>query len=340
MRRRSLLWGAWLLLLLFVITRFTSLESLVNALMHAHGSWLLAALVLHVGYLLAYAELYRVGFRLVGVRSSPREIVPVYLASNVANALAPSGGIAAAALFVDDARMRGQSPARATVGMVVVLLADLLTLLPFLAIGVWFLRGHGDLKVYESAGAAVFAGIAGTLVAALVIAHRWPSFFVGLLEWMRSWANRIGRRFHLKELPAEWPGKTASQFGAASGAILAQPGILLHTLGVGAAMHLLNLLSLALLFLAFGQVVAPGALIAGFAMGIAFYVLSILPQGIAIVEGVMALIFTSLGYPGARIAAIVLAFRGLNYWMPLAVGLPFIRRLAFPKLIRQVEAEQ
>ncbi len=103
---------------------------------------------------------------------------------------------------------------------------------------------------------------------------------------------------------------------------------------IGLSMHLLNLLGLALLFPAFGQTIAPGPLIAGFAMGIAFYVLSVIPQGIAVVEGVMALVFTSLGYPGARIAAIVLAFRGLNYWMPLAVGFLFIRRLAPPARMR------
>ncbi len=61
-------------------------------------------------------------------------------------------------------------------------------------------------------------------------------------------------------------------------------------------------------------------------MGIVFYVVSIVPQGLAAVEGVMAVVFTALGVPGAQALAIIIAFRGLSYWLPLAVGFFFLQQ--------------
>jgi uncharacterized membrane protein YbhN (UPF0104 family) len=49
---------------------------------------------------------------------------------------------------------------------------------------------------------------------------------------------------------------------------------------------------------------------------------AITPQGVGVVEGGMALAYTSLGIPGPVAAAVVLGFRGLN--VGLNVGLPVL----------------
>ncbi len=91
--------------------------------------------------------------------------------------------------------------------------------------------------------------------------------------------------------------------------------------------HLIDLTTLYALFLAFNQPVSLGALVAGYAVGVLFLVISITPQGIGVVEGMMALVFTSLGIPGTVAATVTLAYRGLTFWIPMALGFFAVQRL-------------
>ena len=68
-------------------------------------------------------------------------------------------------------------------------------------------------------------------------------------------------------------------------------------------------------------------LVAGYAMGVLFWIISITPQGIGVVEGMMTLTFASLGVPIESATVISLAFRGLTFWLPLGIGFILLRRL-------------
>jgi uncharacterized protein (TIRG00374 family) len=117
------------------------------------------------------------------------------------------------------------------------------------------------------------------------------------------------------------------EFTGAAAALSAHPERLGQAVGVGLAAHLINLASLYSLFPAFHQPITLGPLVAGYAMGILFLNVSPIPQGIGVVEGMMALVFTSLGVPGGVAIVITLAFRGLTFWLPLALGSLALRRL-------------
>ena len=121
--------------------------------------------------------------------------------------------------------------------------------------------------------------------------------------------------------------RNTAEFTEAAMAITAQPALLMRTIGVAFAAHLVDLTSLYVLFLAFHQRVHFGVLVAGYAMGILFWIVSITPQGIGVVEGMMTLVFTSLGVPIEHATVITLAFRGLTFWLPLGIGFVVLRRL-------------
>ena len=63
-----------------------------------------------------------------------------------------------------------------------------------------------------------------------------------------------------------------------------------RTVGIAFIAHLVDLSSLYVIFLAFRTPVDFGVLVAGYAMGILFWIVSPTPQGIGVVEGVMALV--------------------------------------------------
>ncbi len=326
--RRLLLFFLLLLLTVWVFSRFTDFQNLASTLSQARWGWVVVSVVLHLLYFGMYAQLYHFGFAVVGVESRFRDLVPVMFAALFTNVVAPSGGAAGAALFVDDAAQRGESGARAAVGTVLVLLADLATLIPFILYSVIYLRLQGQLQIYDSLSSGIFVLFILFLSLAIGMAGWRPDLFRSILGWVRRAANWIGAKFHHPDLlDEEWPEKNARDFKDAATAIANKPRPLLVTLAWATALHLVNLIGLYVLFLAFEQPVRLGTLVAGFSMGIVFFVVTVVPSGLAAVEGIMSLVFTDLGVPSTKAAAVVLAFRGVNFWMPLILGFFLLLRV-------------
>jgi uncharacterized protein (TIRG00374 family) len=327
-KRRWLLWVALLALLLIVVTRFTSLAQLGRTLATARWQWVLVAVLAHLVYFLCYAWLFKLAFAAVDIDSRWSEVTPVFLASLFVNAVAPSGGASGGVLWVDEANRRNRSGARTAVGLLLQLMVDMATLIPFLAYGLIFLSAQRDLQLYDIIGPAVYA--AGIVFFAVILFLAWwrPHGLRRLLDWFEQTANHWSQRLRHRELlKPDWAPHTASDLRAAVRAVVRHRRILIATLTLNFMLHSINATGLYFLFLAFGQHVQLGTLIAGFGMGIVFYVVTIVPQGLAAVEGVMALVFTSLGLPNPTAVAVVLVFRTLNYWLPLVVGAFFVHRL-------------
>ncbi len=91
--------------------------------------------------------------------------------------------------------------------------------------------------------------------------------------------------------------------------------------------HLISMSSLLAICMAFYKPVNLGVLIAIYAITFLFMVVSITPQGIGIVEGVMVLTMTSLVLPNDVSTIITLAFRGISFWLPLIIGFILLRQL-------------
>ena len=311
-----------------VVSRFTEVRLLAATLASGRPLWVLVAALLQVLYYAVFTGMYQSGFDTVGVRTRTRDLVPVLLASMFVNVAAPTGGASGAALFVDDLTRRGHQAGRAAAGTVLILAADFtaftLTLLP----GLVALFLVHELKSYEVAAALVLVLIAGGLTGLLLAGMSHPGRVRHLLAWVRSLVGRpfvwLGRPGPLSE---EWADRTADDFGLAAQAAAAQPGRVARTLGLGLAANALDLASLYALFLAFSQPVSFGTLIAGYGIGILFWIVSITPQGIGVTEGAMALVYTSLGVPAAAATIIALVFRGLTFWLPMLAGLVLLRRV-------------
>ncbi len=328
MRRR---WIFWVLVIVFVwvvISRMSEIRKLAETLVGGQWQWVAIAAALQVVYYITYTGLYHSAFQVVGVKSQIGELLPVTFASIFVNVAAPSGGASGVALFVDDATKRGQSAARATVGTLLVLVADFSAFLVLLVTGMVYLFTQHNLKVYESIAAAILLVIIAGLTGFLLLGLWRPEWLHRLLNWAKSLANRAARLFKRPDfLDEAWVERNTAEFTEAAMAITAKPALVFQTLGIALAAHLIDLASLFALCLAFHQRVHFGVLVAAYAMGILFWIVAITPQGIGVVEGMMTLVFTSLGVPIERATVIALAFRGLTFWLPLGIGFVLLRRL-------------
>jgi uncharacterized protein (TIRG00374 family) len=85
-------------------------------------------------------------------------------------------------------------------------------------------------------------------------------------------------------------------------------------------------------FLAFRVPFSAGTIIGGFAITYLFLIVSPTPSGIGIVEGIMPLALSSLRVPWEQAVIITLAYRGITFWIPLAVGAFALRILEREKV--------
>jgi phosphatidylglycerol lysyltransferase len=257
------------------------------------------------------------------------DLLPAIFASMFINVAAPSGGTSGMAFLVNEASRRGSSRARSASGVLLVHVIDFATFALVLIVGLTILFLYHDLKVYEITAALLLLLIICGLTGVLVMGIYQPQRIGGWFTWIERQAARIAGRLRFRSpLQAGWAEKTSSEFSEASLAISTHPGRLSQALLLGLSAHAVDLLSLYALFLAFHEHVGPGILVAGFAMGILFWVVSITPQGIGVVEGMMTLTFVSLGVPVERATVISLSFRFLTFWVPFFLGFLILPRLS------------
>jgi phosphatidylglycerol lysyltransferase len=326
MNRRALLWLLLIGFIWVVITRLTEIQELAKTLAQGLWGWVLVAALLQVLYYVVMTASYQAAFWTVEVRGRLFELLPVTFAALFVNVVAPSGNVSGMALWADDAARRGESPARTMAGTLLQLIIDFVAFTLVLTIGMVYLFLEHDLKVYQIVGAIILFLLTLALSSVLALGLWQPELLRRLLLWLKTVANKLAKRLKRADFfDDEWVERNAAEYTDASAAIARYPGRLARTLGITIVAHVVDLASLYVLFLAFQHPIQIWALVAGYAMGILFWIVSPTPQGIGVVEGVMTLVFTSLGVPAAVATTVTLAFRGLTFWLPLLIGFIILR---------------
>jgi phosphatidylglycerol lysyltransferase len=311
-----------------VFSRLGEIETLALTLTRGDWRWLGVAAAVQLLRYTIYAYLYCSSFDTLGVKSRVWHLLPITFAALFVNATAPTAGAAGVALFVDDAGRRGESKTRAAMGNLLVMVADLVSFVLILIVGLAVLITRDSLRWYESAAATILILYVSQLVLFLTLGLWRPAWLHTILTWIQRLVNRVGGWFRRPQLLVDdWGARNAVELTQAAHGMVASPLKLVRTLSVGLAVHLANLFCLYAVFQAFRQPVSFEVLVAGYAMMMLFWVVSPTPGGAGVVEGLMPVIFASLGVPISRATVISLAFRGLSFWIPLLVGFFLLRRL-------------
>jgi uncharacterized protein (TIRG00374 family) len=328
MKRRILL-GLLILAFFYILfTRWAEIRELARTLAEGRWEWVLAAAFFQALYFVFFTATFQASFSTVGLESRWRELLPVTFGSYFVNVVAPSGGAAGAALFVDDAARRGHPPARAATALVLMLAADYVGVVAVLVIGLTHLYVQNELQLYQLLGAGVMVALTGSLAGVLILGMERPVWLRRLLAFTQA---RVARVFALlrrpSPLPEDWAEEHAVEFTAAAIAMRTRPRQLAWLAVVALLAHLADLGTLYCLFLAFRAPADLPTVVAGYAVAVLFWIISPTPQGIGIVEGAMTLALTSLGVAPGAAAVVTLSFRGLAFWLPFAVGFVVLRRL-------------
>ncbi|MCA9920851.1 MAG: lysylphosphatidylglycerol synthetase family protein [Anaerolineales bacterium] len=333
-QRRRIGWQRWLFAALIIgflwilAKRFADIQQLVGTLIQGDWLWITAAIILEIGYYLAFAALFKSAFDITSVPARYRDLVPISFAFLFANTTTASGGTAGLALFVDDVHRRGGSAARATAGTLLAHTANYGMFAALLSFGLFFLYLQNDLTGLELASALILFLLVLVLCSTLILGLRWPNGLRRLLDGVQRFVLRIGGWIKRPSLlPDNWADKNADDFIAASQAIAAHPTRLVWLLLIALFTHFLHILVLLTLFAAFHQPTSPGILLAGYTLSVLFLIVSPTPNGIGVVEAIVPIMYRSLGVSSENGIAITFAFRGITFWIPMVIGFILLRQL-------------
>jgi hypothetical protein len=177
-----------------VASQWHSLSVGLTALFKGQWTWLVPAGILIGIYYFLYATLYWSSFRCFGMISRASDLIGVLLGSIAVSVAAPGGTAIGALLFIDDARRKGQSPAKAAAGTLFVVFAELLGVALISLAGLNLLLSSNSLKHEAIVGVIV-------LIAFLIFLFFVLTFGV--------WAPKLLKLFIFKI--AEWVNKAASR---------------------------------------------------------------------------------------------------------------------------------
>ena len=318
-----------LLAVIYVIVQFSEVQSILETFRRGDWRYLLLAVSIEGFWLVNVAISYKSIFRITGIQEKMGKMLMLGAAANFANVVAPTAGMSGMAVFISEARRRGYSTGRATVGGVLYVLFDYAGFLVILAFGLLVLIRRNNLNFAEIIATIILLATAILFSFLLYLGTRSGQRLGDFLAKCTRFVNKLFKPFtHRQYLSEERAYEFAYEASDALKALEHKRLNLIVPFLLAISSKILLMGILLLCFLAFDVPLAPGTLVAGFSLGYLFLIVSPTPAGIGFVEGGLTLALTSLAVPLGQAAVIALSYRGITFWLPLAFGAYAFRFLA------------
>lgn len=305
----------------FIALSFGEIEQTLATLQRAQLGFILVAALAQLGFLLSQTAAYRALYRLMGIAESLRHLGLVVVASNFLNVIAPSGGVSGIAIFVDDARRRDKSPGRTAAAAALYLFLDYAAFLCILGLGLLVLFRRGNLDAGEIGASALLTLICLAIGVLIYIGSHSGEQLGKILASLAGFANRVlfpfYRRKYVREARAY---EFALEIAEGLSILRTEQRGLLIPFTYAFVGKVSQTLVLMFVFLAWGIDFSAGTVIAGFAIGYLFLIVSPTPSGIGVVEGVLPLALVSLRIPWSQAVVVTLSYRALTFWLTLLLG--------------------
>lgn len=311
---------------IFLFFNLSEVQDIADTFRRGNWLYLLLAALVEMLWLINVAASYRVIYQAIGLNEEFKRLVLLVSSAYFLNVVAPSAGLGGTAVFINEARRKDYSPARAAVAGVLVVLFDYLAFLAVLVLGLVVLFRRNNLDEVEL-GASIFLFVIASLLSALMFLGMRSSSALGMvLKRLAHLVNGLLRPFLRREYFSEQRAVVFA-YDASSGLqrLRQQPKNLILPFLYGLGSKSLLILILFLMFLAFKVPYSAGTIIAGFSIGYLFYIVSPTPAGIGFVESALTLGLSSLNVPLGSATVLTLAYRGVTYWFPLFLGMAAFR---------------
>jgi uncharacterized protein (TIRG00374 family) len=196
-----------------------------------------------------------------------------------------------------------------------------LVLLGTFTLGLLYLLTHRGLTLQEVlASGVIVVAVLGALGYLVRLYQERQKFEKMLLSLYRKTSSFLGRLFS-RRFFSEASLRTAIRRLYRSIRVARNhPREVLGAFACGALTLFADILCLYFAFSALGFEIHPGTILVGYTVANYAGAISMLPDGIVVTEGSLALVYSSLAVPQKIAAMAILLFRLISYWLPIPLG--------------------
>lgn len=314
----------------------SQIAEVLHNLTHIHSAILLLILPFQVLNYHSYAQLYRSLLATFGKKVKYWPMYRIGLELNFVNQILPSGGVSGISYFGLRAKSEGVSPATATLVQFIKLMFLYLSFLPLLILGLFFLaiKGHANNVVIMIATLIITLVIIGTLLVIYVIGSRSRiNTFLTLLTKILNRIINLLRPKHPETINIARAQKAFAElhdnYQIFRKDIRNFKKPFLYTLLANAT----EIGTLYTVYLAFGSPVNLGAVILAYAVANFAGLVSVLPAGIGIYEGLMTAVLVATGIPAKISIPVTLTYRILALFIQLVPGFIYYQKALHAGLV-------
>lgn len=299
------------------------IANVLDNLTHIHTIVLFLMIPIQLINYGSYSLLYRNLFATLGAKVNFWHMFRLALELNFVNQILPSGGVSGISYFGLRARSEGISAAKATLVQFIKLIFLYLSFLPLLILGLFFLaiRGHVNNLVIMVATLIITLVIVGTLLVIYIIGSR--ARIKTFLTLLTKFVNRLilfFRRGHPETINISRAQAAFDELHDNYEVFKKKWRNLKRPFFYTMVANATEIATLYTVYLAFGHSVNIGAVILAYAVANFAGLISVLPAGIGIYEGLMTAVLVATGIPAEVSIPVTITYRILALFMQLTPG--------------------
>jgi len=277
----------------------------------------------------AYVQLYRTLLRQLGERIRYKSMYRVQLELNFVNNVFPSGGVSGISYFGIRMKDADVGAGKSTLVQVMKFVLVFISFQILLAVGLLFLAIGGETNNFLMLIAAVLSTLllVGTVLLAYILGskQRMNNFFTFLTRVINKAIHSVFR----KKPEAIKVDKVKTLFAELHDSYMVikkKPTDLLKPLAYALMANVTEIMTIYVVYVAFGEYVNPGAVIIAYAVANFAGLISVLPGGVGVYEALMTAVLAAAGIPAALSLPVTVMYRILNAVIQLTPGYYFYHK--------------
>lgn len=284
--------------------------------------WALLLLIpLHVASYYNQGNLYRSFFAILGHKFRTRSMYRLALEINFVQNVFPSGGASGFSYVPLRLKKARVTTGQATLVQAMRFMAIFTSFLIVLPLGVFMLALHGRVSnlTILAASTLITLLLVGTALFVFIIGNqrRIQWFFTNLTKVLNRIIHVLRPR-HPETISIDGVRRVFDDFHENYMLLTKRPQLLKKPLLYALAFSAIEVASIYSVYLAFGQIINPGAVILAYAVANFAGTVSALPGGIGAYEGLMTIVLVASGVPASVSLPVTVMYRVLN----MAIALP------------------
>jgi uncharacterized protein (TIRG00374 family) len=271
----------------------------------------------------SYARLYRRLFRILGDEVRYWPLYRITLELNFVNHILPSGGVSGVSYFGIRLKSQDVSTTKSTFVQALKFMLLYITYLPILVFGLFALaaRGHANNLILVVSSSIITAIIIGTFVGIYIIESRTRiSSFLTWITKAINWLVHLVRPKYPETIKIDRAQASFNELHDNYKVIKRNWRELRMPLFYTTVSNITEVAAVYAVYVAFGHFVNIGAIILAYAVANFAGLISVLPAGVGVFEGLMTAVLTATGIPAALSIPVTIMYRVFSMFIQLVPG--------------------